>query len=254
MYLRLVHLQVKPDKRIELREFYEERVMPELAETPGCLHAALLEGMDRTHGWISATFWDTFESAEAYEESGLPERLTEESEGLLDQERQWKVELSENMGVEYESAMRALEVQGFRIEEAGGERDPREGPQPYMYVRIVSVKVDPEKVDEFKRRWDEIVVPELMEVKGCLLTFLAGGIRDRHLLLSVSLWENQQKALKYEVSGRFDDLTRKLKDTFSQDLQWKLALKASGSAAEGTSGQDGPQVGGYEVVAGGALK
>lgn len=254
MYLRLVHLQVREGKRRELRDFYQERVMAELAEIPGCLHAALLEGVDRAHGWLSATFWKSYESAEAYEESGLPDRLLEESEGLLEQDRQWKVELSQDMSLEYASAMRALEVEGFKIEDSGGQRDPREGPQPYMYVRIVSVKVDPEKVDEFKRRWDQIVVPELMGVKGCLLTFLAEGIRDRHHMLSVSLWENQQKALKYEVSGKFDELTRKLRDTFSQDIQWKTALTAGSPGAARSAGQDGPQVWGYEVVAGGALE
>ncbi len=152
------------------------------------------------------------------------------------------------MSLEYESAMRSLEVEGFKIEDSGGQRDPREGPQPYMYVRIVSVKVDPEKVDEFKRRWDEIVVPALMEVNGCVLAFLAEGIRDRHHMLSV-----QQRALKYEVSGKFDDLTRKLRDTFSKDMQWKTALTPGGSDSTPRSGQDGPQVWGYEVVAGGPL-
>lgn len=253
MFLRLVHLQVKEGKRRELRDFYESRAMPELADTPGCMHAALLEGVDRAHGWLSATFWKTFESAEAYEESGLPDRLLEESEGLLEHDKQWKVELSQDMGLEYASAMRALEVEGFKIEDSGGQRDPREGPQPYMYVRIVSVKVDPEKVDEFKRRWDEIVVPALMEVNGCLLAFLAEGIRDRHHMLSVSLWENQQKALRYEVSGKFDDLTRRLKDTFSQDIQWKMALTPGSAGGAERPGQDGPQVWGYEVVAGGPL-
>lgn len=254
MYLRLLHLQVKEGKRRELRDFYESRVMAELAETPGCMHAALLEGVDRAHGWLSATFWESFESAEAYEASGLPDRLLEESDGLLEQDKQWKVELSQDMSLEYESAMRALEVEGFKIEDSGGRRDPREGPQPYMYVRIVSVKVDPEKVDEFKRRWDAIVVPALMEVKGCLLAFLAEGIRDRQHMLSVSLWDNQQRALKYEVSGKFDDLTRKLRDTFSRDLQWKTALKLSGGPVGGQSGQDEPRVWGYEVAAGGPLE
>ncbi|MDX1644244.1 MAG: hypothetical protein R3244_07805, partial [Thermoanaerobaculia bacterium] len=68
-----------------------------------------------------------------------------------------------------------------------------------------------------------------------------------------SLWDNQQRALKYEVSGKFDDLTRKLRDTFSRDMQWKTALTSGGSEPAPRGGQDGPQVWGYEVVAGGPL-
>ena len=235
MYLRLAHLHVKPGKRRDLRQFYEQRVLSALTETPGCMHAALLEGQ-------------SFEHAEEYEKSGLPETLIEESEGLLEYEKQWKVELSQNLGVEYETAMRALEVEGFSVEDAGGRVDPRAGPQPYTYVRIVSVKADPEKIDEFKRRWDEVVIPALAQVKGCRFTFLSEGIRDRHHMLSVSLWDNEQAALKYEVSGRFDDLHRRLQDTLAHDHEWKTAL------GTGASAEQEAQVRGYEIVAGGRVR
>jgi heme-degrading monooxygenase HmoA len=250
MYLRLVHLKVKPGRRRELREFYESRVMGALAQMPGCVHVALLEGRDRTEGWLSATFWKSYEQAEDYEESGLPAQLIEESEGILVHERQWKVELSQDMKVDYQSAMRALEVEGYSIEDAGGRVDPRQGPQAFTYVRIVSLKIDPEKVEEFKRRWDKVVVPVLREVRGCRFAFLSEAIQDRHHMLSVSIWDNQQSALKYELSGKFHELTRRLQDTLAPDFKWKKALAPSvGSQASGPE----PETRGYEVVAGGRV-
>ena len=252
MYLRLVHLHVKPGKRRELREFYERRAMEAFRASPGCLHAALLEGLDRADEWLSATFWRSFEDAEAFEASGVPDDFIEETEGILEAEREWKVALQRDMGVEYESAMRGPEVEGFSVEDAGGRIDPRLGPQPYTYVRIVSVKADPEKIDEFKERWDRVIVPALAEVKGCRFTFLSEGIRDRHHMLSVSIWDNQQAALKYELSGKFHELTRRLQDTLAHDYEWKSALGRSTGA--GTSPDQEPEVRGYEVVVGGRVR
>jgi heme-degrading monooxygenase HmoA len=249
MYLRLLHLRVKPGKRRDLREFFQTRVMDALAEAPGARHAALLEGVDRCDEWLSATFWKSFEDAERYEASGVPETLLEEAADLLEQEKQWKVELQHNLGVEYESAMRALETEGFSIEDAGGRIDPRQGPEPYTYVRIVSIKADPEKIDEFKRRWEQIVMPALREVSGCRFAFLSEGLRDRHHMLSVTIWDNQQVALKYEVSGRFDALTRRLQDTLAADRSWKAALGAGSGSAEVE-----PRARGYEIVAGGRVR
>ena len=78
-----------------------------------------------------------------------------------------------------------VEVEVYSVEDASGPI-PREGPQPYTYVRMVSVKADPEKIDEFKQRWDRVVIPALREVKGCRFTFLSEGTTDRHHMLSVS--------------------------------------------------------------------
>ena len=248
MYLRLVHLKVAPGKRRQMREFFERRVMKVLAQA-GCRHAALLEGRDRTEDWLSATFWSSYADAEAYEESQIPKLLIQESAGLLAQDRQWKIELSQDMKVDYRIAERALLAESYSIEDTGGHLDPRKGPQAFTYVRIVSIKVDPSKIEEFARRWNQIIVPALQGVPGCRFTFLSKGVEDRHHLLSVSIWDSQQAALKYEVSGKFDDLTRQLQDTLAQDFQWKMALGSSSSKSG-----SGPEVRGYEVVAGGRVR
>lgn len=245
-------MRVKLGKRREFREFYERRVMTVLAETDGCMHAALLEGCDRTDDWLSATFWKSYEHSEDYEESGLPGQLVDESAELIEHPREWKLELSQDRGVEYESAMRALEVEGYSIEDVGGRVDPRSGPQAYTHVRIVSVKADPAKIEEFKQRWEQVVIPALGEIKGCRFTFLSEGIRDRHHMLSVSIWDSQQAALKYEVSGKFQDLHRRLQDTLAHDYEWKSALGRS--TGSGASREQEPEVRGYEIVVGGRVR
>ncbi len=249
MYLRLVHLNVKSGKRREMREFYQGRVMSALAQARGCRHAALLEGVDRSDEWLSATFWKSFADAEAYEASGVPEQLVEESRDFIEYQKHLKVALQQDLGVEYESALRAIDVESFSIEDAGGRIDPRKGPQPYTYVRIVSLKADPEKIDEFIRRWDQVARPILRDTPGCRFAFLSEGVRDRHHMLSVTIWDNQQVALKYEVSGQFDAITRRLQDTLAADRSWKSAL----GAGTGSS-KDGPEARGYEIIVGGRVR
>jgi quinol monooxygenase YgiN len=245
MYMRLVHLQVKPGKRRELREFYERRVMPTLAETPGCLYATLLEGREQADDWLSCTFWPSFDQAENYEKSGLPERMTRESEGFLERAVDWKVELTRNMSLEGHAEKRSFEVEGYNM----GNDTPTQQAGKMMYVRIVSVKVATDKTEEFRKRYQEMVLPILREEPDCLFAFLSEEIQDSHHMMSVSIWKSEQAALKFEVSGKSEAITRRMKDTFSNDYQWKMALAPSSV----TSASNEPEVRGYEIVTGGQL-
>jgi len=247
MYMRLVHLKVKPGKRRELREYYEQRVMSALADTAGCLYATLLEGRERADDWLSATFWQSYEQAEAYEASGLPEQMLDESDDFLERAVDWKVELQENMRVESISGKKDIEVEGYTL----ADEVPEQEAGSMMYVRIVSVNVDPEKIGEARKRFNEIVLPALRAQKKCLFAFLSEEIEDSHHMLSVSIWDSEQAALKYELSGDFERLTRQLQDTFSHDYQWKMALAPSTVA--GTSSVAETDIRGYEIVTGGRL-
>jgi len=247
MYMRLVHLEVRPGKRRELREFYEQRVMTALADTPGCLYATLLEGRERADDWLSATFWQSYEQAEAYEESGLPEQMLNESDDFLDRAVDWKVELQQNMRFESKIEKKGVEVEGYSIADEAPEQDAGS----MMYVRIVSLNVDPEKLGEFRQRFGEVALPALRGQKKCRFAFLSEEIEDSHHMLCVSIWDSEQAALKYEIFGEFERLTRKLQDTFSHDYQWKMALAPStGTVCSGVSETD---IRGYEIVTGGRL-
>ena len=41
MYMRLLTIELKPWASSQIREFYEQRVLPGLQETEGCLYATL---------------------------------------------------------------------------------------------------------------------------------------------------------------------------------------------------------------------
>lgn len=247
MYMRLVHLHVKPGKRRELREFYERRVMPALGETPGCLYATLLEGRERADDWLSCTFWPSYDQAEAYEKSGLPELMFGESDDFLERAVDWKIELTQEMNVESRTEKKRAEVEGYNLT----NETPQHEAGSMMYVRIVSIKIAIDKINEARDRYQEQILPRLLEEPECLWAFLSEGIQDSHHMLSISIWKSEQAALKYEVSGRFEALRLKIRDTFSPDYQWKMALAPSTTPAVAAPKE--LDVRGYEIVTGGRL-
>jgi heme-degrading monooxygenase HmoA len=79
------------------------------------------------------------------------------------------------------------------------------------------------------------------------------GVGDQSRVLSVTMWRREEDAIRYGLSGEFERLTRRLKDTFSDLYQWNVALSDSPphSAMTGSRGLD---VEGYHLVVGKKLK
>jgi heme-degrading monooxygenase HmoA len=84
MWVRLTSLQGKPDQANELKRIYHERVAPEVKSQPGVKGAFLLEPADEQGEFISATIWDSRESAEAYEASGTYRRLVDQVREMVE--------------------------------------------------------------------------------------------------------------------------------------------------------------------------
>ena len=78
MYLRFVHLRVREGQEGAFTRFYQERAIPALAVTEGCLFAGLLAPW-RGESHQSLTIWRTAEHAAAYEERGVYRRLLAEA-------------------------------------------------------------------------------------------------------------------------------------------------------------------------------
>jgi len=170
MYMRFVRLKYQEDRVWDAKEFYERRVLPVLEQTEGCLFAGLLQGTIHGEDFISMTVWTTAETAAAYEGSGIFDRLLDESDEVLLGTEVWSTDLPGGdlvvfSGVEPE--VEAWNVAG-QVDEAVLERvaDGR------VFVRMVSVRVRGDALDEFGRRFDEDVRPALAETPGCLGAFL----------------------------------------------------------------------------------
>jgi heme-degrading monooxygenase HmoA len=246
MFMRLVQVKVKPETLAAIPKLYNERIIPVLRQTPGCLFAGLIRSNDRPEESISLTLWDTPEHAEEYERSGLFQKLLHEAEPYLADASEWKIQLSKDLTLEFAPVHEEPVVKSYNIAAAAGEPAVSAEQGSRLYVRIVSVHLQPGKTEVFARLYASTILPTLQSVPGCRYAFLTEGIENE--VLSISIWNTKQDADAYEVSGLFDRLTKKVQHTFTDIYQWKMAVEKHSSSQVSTS--DDLIVQGYNVVTG----
>jgi quinol monooxygenase YgiN len=117
-----------------------------------------------------------------------------------------------------------------------------------MYVRIVSIKIQENKLEEFKKLYLEKIIPALKETEGCRHVFLTESVNEKDEFISVTIWDNKKFADDYESSGKFQELVKELKHTFSQFYLWKMALEKEYSAKIKTT--DDMKIETYNLVTG----
>ena len=247
MYLRFVHIRVKRERMAEYRRFYDRRIITALQDTEGCLFASLLETTSQDDECVSLTLWSSPEAAEAYESSGLYDELLDESDEYLAEASEWRAQLTGDPGGHVQR-LQEPEVEAFPVEIAALE-DPVAGDSPpQLFLRIVAVRVDPGRFEELRERYNTEVVPELLATPGCRAVFLVESLRAHARALSVTVWDSEDHALRYEMSGAFDKLTARLAPYFSGLYQWKLSL-APAREGDTVSGRD-LDVSGFRLVTG----
>jgi len=222
MYLRFVRLHLRPETEREFSDFYRERVIPALEQTPGCLFAALLRPW-RGEAHKSLTLWKSPEHAQAYEEGGLYHRLLREAEPFLSNATVWRVRLAQDPLETSDPSRREIPPEGYEVEtgDAPGAGDEADAA---IFLRVVSIQVDPDRLQDFVRLYHDEVLPVLRAVPGCRGALLAEGVEHRASFLSITLWDREEDAVRYEISGEFERLTHRLRETFSPVYDWKLRL------------------------------
>ncbi|MEO8502497.1 MAG: antibiotic biosynthesis monooxygenase [Acidobacteriota bacterium] len=248
MYLRFVRLLVRDGADAEFVAFYRERVIPALRATEGCRFAGLLTPWHGEDAHQSFTIWDTPEHADAYERGPLFERLSRESGALLSARAEWRVRLARDPEETIDpTAQRVVPSTGYVIGDSDSAGLPAGG-RP-IFVRIVSVRIDPAHRQEFEELYRHEVIPALKERHGCRGVLLAEGGAQANEILSLSLWDREEDSVRYEMSGEPERLTAQLKATFSRLYDWGLTLGGERDARTAA-----PQVSTYHLVQGQPFK
>ena len=248
MHMRFVRLKIKEEKVWDAQKFYEERVFPQLEQTDGCLFASLLQGTIHGGDYISMTVWTSAEAAGAYEHGGLFDRLLDESDELLQEAEEWVTDLPgagdavvfTGVDPEIETWDAAGDADEGVLERVGHGR---------VFVRMVAVRLRRGAFVEFERRFEEEVRPALAATPGYLGSFLVAGAGDQTRILSVTMWAREEDAIRYGLSGEFERLTLRLKDTFSDLYQWSVALSGDPESTPMSTNR-GLEVEGYQLVVG----
>jgi len=234
MYLRLVQTRVNWEHLGDMQDRYANDIMPALRTTPGCLHAGLWQSVTQEEQVVSLTLWESKEHADAYERSGVFKKLLELARPLFSEVGEWKLQLSEDLRLEYGPERVEPEVLGYdQVPDATPEAGaPLHDVCPFF--RIVSMVVAQGKAEEFRFLYKNEVVPVLRQVPGCCHIQLAQNTNNLAEFISFTVWKNKSAAEAYDRSGLFTELRRKLAPALSGLYQWKLE-RGEGSAAVATS-------------------
>jgi quinol monooxygenase YgiN len=186
MFMRLVQVKVKPETLAAIPKLYNERIIPVLRQTPGCLFAGLIRSNDRPEESISLTLWDTPEHAEEYERSGLFQKLLHDAKPYLADASEWRIQLSKDLTLEYAPVQEEPVVKSYNVAASSGDPELTPEHTPQMFVRIVSARLQPGKTEEFARLYAGEILPTLRRVPGCRYAFLTEGIENEVLSISIA--------------------------------------------------------------------
>jgi len=252
MHLRLIQSKFKPQYLPIIRRIYDTKIIPELKKMPGCLCVCLVKSDFHQDEGISLSLWDSQEHAEAYAKSGLYEKFLSEIKPYLSDSSEWKIHLSEELTLEYQPVQEEPVLKAYTTLAQDHDKIPLKEDVSLMCVRILSLKIQTGKMDEFNKIYDETILPALNKVKGCRYAFVTGNAEDPDEALCLTLWDSKQDAIQFESSGLFDQLIDQVRHTLSALFQWKMGLEKDSSQKVVTS--DDMSVKYYKMVTGKSFK
>lgn len=245
--MRLVQVKVKSDSIERLSEVYENEIMRRLGDVEGCRFASLVQSAGRLDECISLTLWGNSSDAEAYVEGGTFGELIKLVEPYFSETSEWKVKLTEDQRVEYVPMGEEPTVKAYNVSLLPERRGPATEELGALYVRILSIRLKPGGMDEFRRIYEHEILPVLYETPGCRYAYLTEDIGEPEEALSLTIWDRKEDADEYERSGRFDSLVKKMSHLLAGLYQWKMALgKETGRSA--TTSEDMTSEGYYVVT------
>ena len=95
-----------------------------------------------------------------------------------------------------------------------------------MWIRLIEVKIQHDKLGEARKIYNEEIVPTVKEQKGNIDTFLMESKDRPGMVISFTSWETQENGDAYEKSGTYVKMTNKVKHTFGgMPTLWSYEVK-----------------------------
>lgn len=223
MFMRILQLKIDPRKKAGFRRFYNDTVVPALQKVDGCLSMTLVQQEENSQEFLSVTLWDKEENAEAYNQSELFQHLLAETKLYFQDSSEWKIQLSEDYTLALEPAEDEPIVNSLPVV-VQSDTPVLSAGDSQMFMRILSVRILPDKMDEVKQFYGDEIIPALKKIAGCRYAYLSESVKEENELFSLTIWDSKNDAENYEKSGLFDEFMEKLKHTFSAMNQWKMIL------------------------------
>jgi heme-degrading monooxygenase HmoA len=217
----MVQARIRSGTLRDMQAFYRNRVIPALQGTHGCRYAGLMLSVHHPDECLSLTLWDTPADSDAYEKSGVFAQLLDELRPFLVESSEPKIQLSQDLKLEYVAAPEEPVVSTFHVAAAG--ETERKGPEATenIWVRIVSLKLRPGRIEEFKKAYADEVIPALQRVRGCRYAYLTERSDRPNEVISVTSWNSRGDAESYEQGGLFAKLLESQQHLLSELYEWK---------------------------------
>jgi len=248
MFMRLLHMKIDAARMPELREYYDQHVIPTLRSTVGCVFAGLIQSNEHHNECLSMTLWTTQTEAEQYGKGESFRHMLKDAHAFLAESSEWKVQLSAELTLETVPVIEEPTVKSYSLTSTTDEGMRDTAPAQSLYVRVVIPSVREGLGEEFRRIYAEEVIPALTGVKGCRYAFLSEAAGGKQELLSITIWDSAADAAEYEESELFHNISLSLKHTFSELFQWKMGLERTKSHNVVTS--EDSSVEHYQVISG----
>jgi heme-degrading monooxygenase HmoA len=84
-----------------------------------------------------------------------------------------------------------------------------------MWVRLTFAKIQPDKMDEFRKIYNEEIVPTVKAQKGNVDIFGLEAVDEGEAYISFTSWDNKENGDTYEASGTYGEMVNKVKHTFA---------------------------------------
>jgi len=233
--MRLVYARIRPDSIYELKNTYEEKIIPRLKKTPGCLYVGVIVIEPEHDIGFSMTLWESHNDLQAYENSGLYQESLNDIRPFLSDSFEQKLQLSEGLKLEYVSVPEEPQVKSYATIAEMDVQIPAEEHVCLANLRLLNIKIQPGKLEEFRSIYWNEVLPVLKSVKGCQYAFLTESLEDRNEVISITFWDSKKNMEDYEEGGFFDVLNNKVRHTYRGLYRWKMKAEEKGDSHAVTS-------------------
>ena len=93
-----------------------------------------------------------------------------------------------------------------------------------MLTRFFYAKIKPGKSGEFKRFYNEEILPALQKTPGCLYGSLIQSVEDPNEFISFTVWDTEASVRAWEHSSTFALLIEKAREIFAGSTEWRVQL------------------------------
>ena len=95
-----------------------------------------------------------------------------------------------------------------------------------MWIRLIEVKIQPDKLDEARKIYNEEITPTVKAQKGNVDIFLMESMDREGQVISFTSWDSKEDGDTHEASGTYVEMVNKIKHTFAgMPTLWSYEVK-----------------------------